>query len=333
MAINEIRNCSIKGIVNILAPTTELNSEIIDFDADSFQLRTGISTRKVSTSIKNPIKDYFSQGLEKLINKLNWNVTEVDVLICITQTPDILFPSIATRLHGDFGFSSKTLCFDINLGCSGYVYGLQVAMSLLNSLQTEVSKAIICVGDISSRVIPNEDTSLRPLFSDGVSVTAIEKNPLNLFTTFFNLETFGSGSEAIKSVTENGLQVMKMNGIDVFNYSFQYVPVSIKKLFSTYNLSTSEIDFAIFHQANKMINEAIRKSVGFSDNQTLYSIEKYGNTAIASIPITLSEHKEKVIQKETKVIFCGFGVGFSIATCVLTLEKSIVLATFAFDEN
>jgi 3-oxoacyl-[acyl-carrier-protein] synthase-3 len=333
MAINEIRNCSIKGIVNVLAPKTELNSEIVDFDAISFQSRTGISTRKVETALKNPIKDYFHKGLEKLLTEVEWDAKEIEVLICITQTPDILFPSIAARLHGEFNFSPHTLCFDINLGCSGYVYGLQVAMSLLNSLPSVSSKAIVCVGDISTRVISKEDTSLRPLFSDGVSVTAIEKQQEVYPTTYFNLETYGNGSDAIKSVYEQNSQVMKMNGIDVFNFSFQFVPTNIRALFETYDLTIPEIDFAVFHQANKMINEAIRKSIFLSENQTLYSIEKYGNTAIASIPITLAEHKEKFSQNSTKVILCGFGVGFSIGTCVLTLEKSIVLSTFAFDEN
>jgi 3-oxoacyl-[acyl-carrier-protein] synthase-3 len=333
MAINEIRNCSIKGIVNVLAPTTEFNSEIVDFDAASFQSRTGISTRKVDTSFNNPIKDYFHQGLDKIIKALDWNVKEVDVLICITQTPDILFPSIAARLHGDFNFSSQTLCFDINLGCSGYVYGLQVAMALLKTFPAAISKAIVCVGDISTRVISKEDASLRPLFSDGVSVTAIEKNNSNLNPTFFNLETFGNGSEAIKSVHEQNSQVMKMNGIDVFNFSFQFVPPNIRNLFKGFDILATEIDFAVFHQANKMINEAIRKAVGFTEIQTLYSIEKYGNTAIASIPITIVEHSENLKQKDTRLLLCGFGVGFSIASCVLTLEKSIVLATFAFDEN
>ena len=333
MAINEIRNCSIKGIVNVLAPTTELNSEIIDFDAISFQSRTGILTRKVETSFENPIKDYFHKGIEKLLNELQWDVKEIEVLICITQTPDILFPSIAARLHGEFNFSPHTLCFDINLGCSGYVYGLQVAMSLLNSLPSVSSKAIVCVGDISTRVISKEDASLRPLFSDGVSVTAIEKQQEVYPTTYFNLETYGNGSEAIKSVHEQNSQVMKMNGIDVFNFSFQFVPSNIRSLFKTYNLTIPEIDFSVFHQANKMINEAIRKSIGFTEYQTLYSIEKYGNTAIASIPITLVAHKEKFGQYPVKVLLCGFGVGFSIGTCVLTLDKSIVLSTFAFDEN
>lgn len=333
MAINQIRNCSIRGIVNVLAPTTELNSEIIDFDAIAFQDRTGISARKVETSLKNPIKNYFSQGLNKIFSELDWAVNEVEVLICITQTPDILFPSIAARLHGEFNFSPHTLCFDINLGCSGYVYGLQVATSLLNSLPSAKAKAIVCVGDISTRVISKNDTSLRPLFSDGVSITAIEKKQDLYPSIYFNLETYGSGSDAIKSEMEQYSQVMKMNGIDVFNFSFQFVPANIKALLKNYNLSLPEIDFAIFHQANKMINEAIRKSVGFAENQTLYSIEKYGNTAIASIPITLVEHKNHFSQQATKLLLCGFGVGFSIGTCVLTLEKSIVLATFAFNED
>jgi 3-oxoacyl-[acyl-carrier-protein] synthase-3 len=333
MAINELKNCSIKGIVNVLAPNDENNSEIVDFDADSFQNRTGISGRKIDKSLKNPIKNYFHQGIDKLLEELSWDTNEIELLICITQTPDILFPAIATRLHGEFKLSPHALCFDINLGCSGYVYGLQVVMSILNGFSTENSKAILCVGDISSRVISKTDTSLRPLFSDGVSVTAIEKNTRMLTSSFFNLETFGSGSEAIKSIDENQSQIMKMNGIDVFNYSFQYVPLNIRNLWKTNQKQAIDVDFAVFHQANKMINEAIRKALGLTEVQTLYSIEKYGNTAIASIPITLVEHNEKLKNQNSQLLLCGFGVGFSIASCILVIEKSIVLATFVYNEN
>jgi 3-oxoacyl-[acyl-carrier-protein] synthase-3 len=333
MAVSKLHNCSIKGIVSIFAPHDECNSDLIDFDAQSFQNRTGISTRKVDNSVQNPIKRYFHQGISKLLSKLKWEAVEVDILICVTQTPDILFPSIATRLHGEFGLSPKALCFDINLGCSGYVYGLQVVMALLNSISADKAKAILCVGDISTRVISTIDTSLRPLFSDAVSVTGIEKN--NAFTccSVFNLETYGSGSEAIKSVYENQGQIMKMNGIDVFNYSFQFVPLNIKNLLEFNQSELSKIDFAIFHQANKLINEAIRKAIGLSENQTLYSIEKYGNTAIASIPLSISSHIDKFKQHDSQVLLCGFGVGFSLASCIITLEKSIVLATFVYDEN
>jgi 3-oxoacyl-[acyl-carrier-protein] synthase-3 len=152
-------------------------------------------------------------------------------------------------------------------------------------------------------------------------------------SSVFNLETYGSGSEAIKSVHENQGQIMKMNGIDVFNYSFQFVPLNIKNLLEFNQSELSDIDFAIFHQANKLINEAIRKAIGLSENQTLYSIEKYGNTAIASIPLSISSHIDKFKQHDSQVLICGFGVGFSLASCIITLEKSIVLATFVYDEN
>jgi len=333
MAINEISNCSIKGIVNILASTDEFNSDIPNFDATAFQKHTGITQRKIECSIENPIKNYFKQGIVKLIKELNWSESDIEVLICITQTPDILFPGLANRLHGELNLSPSTICFDVNLGCSGYVYGLQLIMSILNGLQSPNSKAILCVGDISTRVISKNDSSLRPLFSDAVSVTAIEKELNTKTISFFNLETYGSGSEAIKSVFEDNQNRMVMNGIDVFNYSFQFVPKNIKTLLNTFNISIDTIDFAVFHQANKMINEAIRKSIGLNENQVLYSIEKYGNTAIASIPITIVENKKMFLKENNLMLFCGFGVGFSLASCVLNFSNTIVLATFVYDEN
>ena len=119
----------------------------------------------------------------------------------------------------------------------------------------------------------------------------------------------------------------------MLNYSFQFVPLNIKNLLEFNQSKLSEIDFAVFHQANKLINEAIRKVIGLSENQTLYSIEKYGNSAVASIPLSISAHLDKFKQRDSQVLLCGFGVGFSLASCLITLEKSIVLATFVYDEN
>jgi 3-oxoacyl-[acyl-carrier-protein] synthase-3 len=109
--------------------------------------------------------------------------------------------------------------------------------------------------------------------------------------------------------------------------------LNIRNLWKTNQKQAIDVDFAVFHQANKMINEAIRKALGLTEVQTLYSIEKYGNTAIASIPITLVEHNEKLKNQNSQLLLCGFGVGFSIASCILVIEKSIVLATFVYNEN
>lgn len=333
MAINELKHCVINGIVNVIAPNDENNFDLPNLNAEEFKSKTGIETRKVDLSENNPIKSYFKQGVLELTNNLNWNLSEIDVFICITQTPDTLFPAISYRLHGELEMNSSTICFDVNLGCSGYVYGLNIVMSLLNGLQKNGAKAILCTGDISTRLIPKNDSSLRPLFSDAIAVTAISYDKNNLSKSYFNLESLGNGSSAITSVLEDENYAMKMNGLDVFNYSYQFVPKNIKQLLSSSEIDIHTLDFSVFHQANKMINEAIRRTLKLEEEKVLYSIEKYGNTAIASIPITLVVHKNNFISKSNQLLLSGFGVGFSIGSCVLTITENCFLNTIVYDEN
>lgn len=333
MAINELKHCIINGIVNVMASNDENNFDLPHLNAEEFKSKTGIKTRKVDLSIDNPIKHYFKQGILELSQNLNWKLAEIDVFICITQTPDTLFPCISSRLHGEIEMNPGVICFDVNLGCSGYVYGLNIVMSLLNGLQKNGAKAILCTGDISTRLISKEDSSLRPLFSDAIAVTAISYDKNNSSKSYFNLESFGTGSAAITSVIENEHYAMKMNGLDVFNYSYQFVPKNIKNLLSKYNLELDSIDFSVFHQANKMINEAIRRSLKLEEEKVLYSIEKYGNTAIASIPVTIVEHKNLLNTKSNQLLLTGFGVGFSVGTCILNLTENCFLKTIEYDEN
>lgn len=333
MAINELKHCEVIGIMNIIAPYDENNYDLPHINAEEFKSKTGIETRKVDISIDNPIKHYFKRGVLELSKTLNWNLSEIDVFICITQTPDTLFPCISSRLHGELEMNPSTICFDVNLGCSGYVYGLNIVMSLLNGLQKNGAKAILCAGDISTRLISKEDSSLRPLFSDAISVSAISYDKTISSKSYFNLESFGGGSSAITSILENDKYSMKMNGLDVFNFSYQFVPKNIKQLLLKFELDNYSLDFSVFHQANKMINEAIRRTLKLEEEKVLYSIEKYGNTAIASIPITIVEHKNLLKDKSNQLLLSGFGVGFSIGSCILSIPENCFLNTIAYEEN
>jgi 3-oxoacyl-[acyl-carrier-protein] synthase-3 len=331
MAINELKHCEVNGIMNVLAANDENNFDLPHLNAEEFKSKTGIETRKVDLSEDNPIKHYFKQGVLELSKTLNWNLSEIDVFICITQTPDTLFPCISSRLHGELEMNSSAICFDVNLGCSGYVYGLNIVMSLLNGLQKNGAKALLCAGDISTRLISKEDSSLRPLFSDAISVSAISYDKNNASKSYFNLESFGGGSSAITSILENDKFSMKMNGLDVFNFSYQYVPKNIKQLLLKFELDNNSLDFSVFHQANKMINEAIRRALKLEEEKVLYSIEKYGNTAIASIPITIVEHKNLLKNKSNQLLLTGFGVGFSIGSCIPSIPENCFQNTIVYE--
>jgi 3-oxoacyl-[acyl-carrier-protein] synthase-3 len=188
--------------------------------------------------------------------------------------------------------------------------------SNLNYLTKSAAKAILCCGDFSSRLIEDDNLSCLPIFSDAVSATAIEIHPKhsNVSASFMQ-ETFGEGSGAIYTEMIKQKLAMKMNGIDVFSYSSEYVPSNIQALLKLGKLNSSEVDYYILHQANKIINTSIERSIGITPVQTASSLYEYGNTSSASIPITLS--KVNPNKENINYLLSGFGVGFSIASVLL----------------
>jgi 3-oxoacyl-[acyl-carrier-protein] synthase-3 len=329
MGFSKISGYSVEQIVGVLAPKLESNEMLLGTDAALFFERTGIRNRWVEGGRKT-IFDYFFKAASCSLEKLTAPSQEITVLICITQTPDIPFPNLSNRLQHALRLSNSTICLDINLGCSGYVYGLHLCMQLLSS--TAGKKALLLTGDLSTAFIPTSNTNLRPLFSDAVAATIVSQN-VESPSSFFNLLSYGAGSNAIQAVKNLDQQfVMEMQGLDVFNFSFQYVAKSIIDLFGQYSElgNKDDIDFFVFHQANKLIIESIKKQLKIVDNKLLYSIGDYGNTAVASIPITLISQAKNISGQS--VVFSGFGVGFSVGTCVLRLPNNLRLELLHYDD-
>lgn len=322
MAFTTHSGIHIKAIVNVIPANQTDNLELAIIDADQRPKLvdyTGIRYKRISNE---PVKNLFKKGIEEALLATNWSINDIDVLICVTQTAELSIPSISCILHGHFNFDCNTLCYDINSGCSGYVYGLQTVASILATISKPNPKALLCCGDVSSHLLAQNDTSTQPIFSDAISVTAIEKNENNT-PMYFNLETYGKGQKAIFSeLDETGKEVMRLNGIDVFAYSVKHVPQNIKSLLAKWpNLHPS---LFVFHQANKLINDAITKNLNLQKHQVPSSLHKYGNTASASIPITIATCNFDV---ETWILLSGFGVGFSVASAILKLKPSTIIKT------
>ncbi len=317
MALSKINGLQLKGLITVMPSNKEDNQFlqlISEEERDQLIKHTGIRYRRVAKTDAN-IKTLFTLGVSKLLTKLNWKASEIDVLICVTQSPQTNIPAISCQIHGDFGFSESAICFDINLGCSGYVYGIHTIGSLLKSIQKENPKAILCCGDLSSHLIDKNDRTTVPIFSDAISVTALELNASDV-PSFFNLETAGAGQEAIYT-TNN---IMKLNGIDVFNYSLKMVPKHVQDLLNFSGTDNLLVDGYIFHQANKLINDAIGKRLNIPEQKRPSTLYEYGNTASASIPLTLGLFTEE--KNCNQVLLCGFGVGFSVASALIHIPST-----------
>lgn len=321
MALCKTKGLEIRGITTVLPHHTEDNSVtdlIPETEREAIINHTGIRYKRISAKGKD-VKGLFASGINGLLNGLGWSKESIDILICVTQTPQLSIPSVSNQLHGDLDFPQHMLCYDINSGCSGYIYGLHTISALLNTIQKKNARALFCCGDVSSQLTDENDKATRPIFSDAVSVTAIEVDD-NGHEAYYNLETAGKGQKAIYSEKQESLDpVMRLNGIDVFNYSMKMVPGNIEQLLDFAGKEISFPDLFVFHQANKLINESIRKKIKAEAEKTPSTLYDYGNTASASIPLTLGLNKEKI--NSGWVLLSGFGVGFSVASVLLHIDK------------
>lgn len=329
MAFSKSKGIHVKGIVNLVPKNTEDNHSldlVSEEDRIALVKYTGIRYRKVNNDRNIDVKDYFQKGIDKLLNQLDWGKETVDILICVTQTPQISIPSVACQLHGDLEFEPNTLCYDINSGCSGFVYGLHTVSQLLSGMENEKSRAILCCGDISTSLTDPNDRSVRPIFSDGVSVIGIEKNGGSEITGYFNLETMGKGQNAIRTeIDSEGKSFMRLNGIDVFNYSVIYAPKNIDNLINFSGMKITNADTYVFHQANKLINDSISKKLNLETSKVISTLYEYGNTASASIPITIGAGWNELKKESNWILICGFGVGFSIASALIYFDPKLCL--------
>lgn len=308
-------------------------------EKDLFIKTTGIENRRVAADGLTA-SDLCFEAAEKLLNEKGLNRNEIGVLLFVTQTPDWIIPPSSIRLQHRLGLQKSCIALDINLGCSGYVYGLSVISSLMKS--TGAKKGLLLVGDVSSSVVSEKDKSTSPIFSDAGSATLLEVCD-NGDKMYFSLHNDGTGYDAIiipdggmkskfspasihyekvsEGIERNKTQLI-MNGVDVFNFSLREVAPDAKQLLDYCGKHTSDIDYFIFHQANLLMNEAIRKKLGIASEKVPYSLKDFGNTSSASIPVTLvTQLDEKLKNEKLSLLLAGFGVGLSWGTAVLDTDK------------
>lgn len=338
MAIFSINNISISGLAAAVPKNKEFNKDYpyhTALEHQQFLKTTGIEERRIVND-STTAADLCYRSAVDLLAELNWEKESIKILIFISQTPDYLIPGTAPYLQEKLGLAKTTLAFDINLGCSGYVYGLSIISSLLEKTK---GRALLLIGDITSSIINPKDKTVAPLFSDAGSCTALEYNE-KAPAMLFNLQSDGAGHKAIQrqdggmkspfskeslvfNETTNRTSLdMKLNGIDVFNFSRKEVVPNIENLIQENEIEKESIDYFVFHQANLFMNEHIRKKLEIESNKVPYSLKTLGNTSSASIPITLINNLGIELQeKPLKLLLSGFGVGLSWGSSYIQTNK------------
>lgn len=278
---------------------------------------------------------------EKLLKELDWDKNSVDLLLFASQSRDYILPATACILQNRLKLPVKCAAMDIVMGCSAYNYTLSVAYSMLSS--GLMKRALLLVGEISS-IGSYRDKTTYPLFGDAGTATALEFKD-GYANAYFNMQTDGSGYRAIH-IPESGYRKapskssfdaerfgkgiirhrghVSLDGLEVFNFSLREVPVNIKKTLKYAEMSLDDIDYYIFHQANLLMNDTIRKITKIDPVKMPYSLNKFGNTSSASIPLTMvTQLGNELRSKEMKLMMTGFGVGLSWGSNIVSTEKVV----------
>lgn len=320
----KINNIYIKSILS-LVPSIVFNiKKKIGQNERLSRVTRVIGVKKCYKSKKNQTTvDLFCEAAEKIIKKNKLSKNKINLLICVTQTPDYLMPSCSNIVHQKINLNDKCAAFDINLGCSGYVYGLWVIMSLMKNFKNDET-ALLLTGDTISKTIKRKDIENKLLFGDGVSATilGIKKNQ----RAYFEIGSANDGYNKL-CINNSGLKrksnllpTFYMDGKEVFQFAIKNVPIMISKLLN--KIKKKKVNFYVLHQANFFMLKKIFELLDIKKNKRVYSIQDYGNTSSASIPISICS---KLKNKKKNIIMAGFGSGFSFAACFLNLSSCNIL--------
>lgn len=270
----------------------------------------------------------------------------IDVLIFMSQTGDYRIPATSCIMQHRLGLPKSTLCFDISLGCSGYLFALSTAFAYAS--MEGINRVLLLDGETFSKIVNRRDKVDWPLYGDAGTATLIEKGDYGCST--FLLNTDGSGEDAIKihagmrnpitadSCVEreqedgnirNDLEVF-MDGMDVFNFAISKVPKCVKQLLSETEHTVDDVDYLVFHQANRFMMDFFVKKLKISPDRVPYCIGKYGNTSSTSIPLTVASELSGRLDGDHTVVMSGFGAGLSWGAVLLQMRDCKVSPVFDY---
>lgn len=268
--------------------------------------RTGIKRRHIAKN--ESCVDLGYQAALKAIEKID--KSKIGLIICATMTPDYFTPSNACLIQERLGLNNQDImCFDINAACSGFVYALIVAQSLLQNLGNKY--ALIIGSEEISKIIDFHDRNTCVLFGDGAGALVVS-NGDGIFASYSNAagNLDALKASAINKISEN--HYLTMSGQEVFKFAIKVIPESINAILKKTNLTLDDIAYVVCHQANYRIIKNVYKKLKVSEDKFYMNLQEYGNTSAASIPLALAEMDEKgLLKPRDKIICVGFGGGLT----------------------
>ncbi len=312
----------------------DLEKKFPDWSSDKIEKKIGIRERHIVKNNETALDLALKAG-EKVLK--NYNKNKINFLMLCTQSTEYYLPSGACILQDRLKLKTNIGALDYNLGCSGFIYGLALAKSLINS---NIAKNILLItSETYTKHIYPKDKSNRTIFGDAAAAIIIEKSEEEQIGEFV-LGTDGSGYKNLivpngglrnrynpnaKEIDDGSGSIrtnnnLYMDGPEIFNFTIKAVPKVVSETLEKNNTTLDEIDYVIFHQSNKFMNEYLRKKINIPKEKFCENLLLKGNTVSTTIPIAIKDSIDNnCIKKGNKVLLVGFGVGYSWGATIITI--------------
>jgi 3-oxoacyl-[acyl-carrier-protein] synthase-3 len=323
----------ITGVGSYVPDQTLTNDELarrVDTSHEWIASRTGILERRISAPAEAP-SDMACKAAERCLMQAGVDKSAVDLIVVACASPDQIQPAVACLVQEKLGMSaSQCPAFDVSSVCAGFVFGLSVAQGMMLASLEHCRNALVIGTDAFSKILNWDDRRSCVYFGDGAGAVLLSQTAGDDSRMVFRLGSDGRGRRYIEvpaggtrlpvdeSVLERRLNKFTMDGPKVWEFAMNTVPKTIRDLLGDRGLTPEDLDLLILHQSNLRMIEAIMSALRLPMDKTVTTLETYGNTAAASIPITLDKALASGrLRPGSRVLLCGFGGGLSWGAALL----------------
>lgn len=350
MVYSEFDTISIAGIA-VAAPTQEVElttyySHFGQETVDKIIESTGVQKIR-RARLEQTAGDLAFEAAINLQKKGKWKPEEIGILLFVSQKPDYRVPGTSYILHKRLQLPANCICLDLQLACSGFMFGLQAVASLLAEVDTP--KALLLTGDTSIRTLAPQDRTMVMLFGDSGSAVVLEKSAtapslaLGLRTDGNRFKSIITPAGAFRKMEAEKQRVAwsdgierseydtHMKGMEVFGFSITDVPALLKDFLALRAVTNEDIDFYVLHQANQYILKQLGRKLKIPVEKILISLDRFGNNSSNSVPLVLCDHFGDVKDRTIKCIAAGFGAGLSLGCAHFTVDTKVIEPIFFTD--
>jgi 3-oxoacyl-[acyl-carrier-protein] synthase-3 len=299
-------------------------AQIVDTSDEWIRERTGIRERRFAAQ-EEALSDIALPAVREALAEAGADASEIDLIICATVTPDMLFPTTSALMADALGMRSAA-AYDLLAGCTGFMYAVSQAYGMLATGLSK--KAVVVGGDLLSKILDWEDRSTLVIFGDGAGAVVMERVEEGGFLGFelgadggggIHLCYPGSGSRHF----DDPHSILKMNGREVFKFATRVMVTSAEAVLEQCGKTVADIDVYVPHQANKRIIDYAVGKLGIPPERTIVNVDRYGNTSSGSIPLALADARaEGLLQDGALVLMTGMGAGLTWGSALIEWNGS-----------